>query len=238
MTNPAKSLTIETRYRPSPGAWGREDLIEASKAYGDHIARFAEIAVRNEEHVGRGECWDMANEAIGSISASAPLLPKPVQSIGRTHGHLIYHGEGAAIPDLQKGVWRGGDLCVRRGDIIEWRRAKVSTVQPRSEATLGTPDHTSVVVEDAFVRTKLSTQLGEDGTFELQPSAIGTVTVVEQAMRQLPVRNRYDLSTLVQGEISIYRPVSMAKYLGLDKVTAVWPPPSPCYEVQAQNVAA
>jgi len=231
MTNPTRSLTIETRFRPSPGAWGRDDLITASKLYGDVIARFAENAVRNEQHVGRGECWDMASEAITSVAAAAPHLPKPVESIGRTHGHLIFHGEGGVAPDLQKGNWRGGDVCVRRGDIIEWRRAKVSTVHPRNDTTLGNPDHTAIIVEDSFIRTKLSpSPMNEDGTLELRPASIGTITVIEQAIRQLPVRNRYDLSTLAQGEVWIYRPISMAKYLGQEKVTAVWPPPLPAYE--------
>lgn len=53
----------------------------------------------------KGECWDMASEALASVTD----LPPPVPSIARTHGHLIFCGSAKSkdVKRDQRGRWRG-----------------------------------------------------------------------------------------------------------------------------------
>ena len=129
-------MTREGRYRPIPAPWDGERLYAASEMYGPLLVAFVNRAVASRRPVARGECWDVAAEALNSVATS---LPKPFPSIGRTHGQLIFYGKAGG---RNEGVWRGGDAYVRPGDIVEWRTVRIREVgmQAGSYSTLGDPE--------------------------------------------------------------------------------------------------
>ncbi|OSD03738.1 hypothetical protein PYCCODRAFT_1434125 [Trametes coccinea BRFM310] len=204
--NDARTVQRHAAYLPRPAPWDPERLVAAHETYGETIASFAESFEGTGRHCARGECWDLANEAIKSFE-QYDWVPKPVPSISRTHGHLIYEGRAADKGRTQVGRWRGGDDRVRRGDIVEWRKARVSR-GPYAWSTLGDPDHTAVIVRDMVPRTAV-----KDG-MAVPPRELGTLEVVEQGVTSPPKRERYDLSQFEEGEVWIYRPVGMVEYLG------------------------
>ncbi|CDO70437.1 hypothetical protein BN946_scf184999.g78 [Trametes cinnabarina] len=196
--NDPRTIQRHAAYLPRPSSWDRERLVAAHQTYGETIASFAESFEGTGRHCARGECWDLADEAIKSFE-QYDWVPKPVPSISRTHGHLIYEGRAADKGRTQVGRWRGGDDRVRRGDIVEWRKARVSK-GPYAWSTLGDPEHTAVVVADMVPRTAVA-----DG-LSVPPRELGTLEVVEQSVRSPPKRERYDLSQLEEGEVWVYRP--------------------------------
>ena len=133
----------QARYSPRPEPQSHDQLVAANASYGEVIAQYAEAAEQAQQPAGRGECWDLANEAIKSCSEFD--VPQPVPSISRTHGHLIYEGKAwGKAASQQTGRWRGHDVMIRRGDIVEWRRVKIreSGAPAGSWSTLGDPDRT------------------------------------------------------------------------------------------------
>lgn len=132
----------EGRYRPRPRIehdWDAERLYRASETYGPRIVRFAQDALARGVPVARGECWDLANEAIAACEADK-IGDAPFPSIARTHGALLYYaraGTGEVV-----GTWTGGDVYVRPGDIVEWRSVTIREVgmAPGSYSTLGDPE--------------------------------------------------------------------------------------------------
>lgn len=168
-TDPAATYRCEVAYRPPPPAWQDEERLKsAGEGYGEWIATFAEDAAAREQHVGNGECWTLADEAIKYTNREAKLTAENrlMQSIGRTHGHLIYACR-ADEKHGQSGRWRGGDRIrnnwggLRRGDIIEYRAARLRVAdQPRMTMRMGNPpsqpDHTGVVVSNTPVPERLS----------------------------------------------------------------------------------
>ena len=130
----------EARYRPRPdvASWDAHALYAHSEALGVHVARFAEEALEQGEPVARGECWDLASEALGAAgAASGGGGGKPFPSIGRTHGALLFHAVAG-----RDGTWTGGDAYVRAGDVVEWRTVRISEVGARrgEYMILGDPD--------------------------------------------------------------------------------------------------
>ena len=103
--------------------------------------------------------------------------------------------------------WRGGDDRIRRGDIVEWRSVRLGMGRG-SYALLGSPDHTAVIVSDSIPSVGVS-----DGQ-SVEPSQLGFLEVVEQSVGKPPARERYDLSQMQEGEMWIYRPISMEAYVG------------------------
>ena len=191
----------EAFWKGHPQYWSGSDLYDASVMYGDLVAEFAELAMQERRHVGRGECWDLANDGlkhVGVLATSAyPPFPKPMASIGRSHGHLIFSATAGS-----PGVWRGGDNAVRRGDIVQWLTVKIKPYgQPLATMTLGEPDHTAVIVADSGINGL--DEMGEDGLQPLDASGIGTLEVVEQSARELPTRRTYDMSQFLSGKVSI-----------------------------------
>jgi hypothetical protein len=114
-----------------------------------------------------------------------------------------------------EGRWRGGDNRIRRGDIVEWRKVRIGL--PGGFATLGDPDHTAIIIADAVPRRSPS-----DGEL-MSPADFGSITVVEQSQGKLPERTDYDLKCLQEGEMWVYRPISMQTYLGVAELTAEAP---------------
>ena len=204
-------------YLPRPEALGRQELVEAHESYGETIALFAESFLGTDQPCGRGECWDLADQALKYFE-QYDYIPKPVQSITRTHGHLIYEGKANNQGKEMVGRWRGGDDRIRRGDIAEWREVKIGVKgAPGSFSRLGFPDHTAVIVNDS----RLLPAAKDGGS--LKPSDLGTIAVVEQSQGHPPSRKSYDLSCLQEGEMWIYRPIGMKAYLHVDELT-VEPP--------------
>jgi hypothetical protein len=216
--NDRRQVKRDAVYLPRPKPLAKEILVEAHSTYGETIASFAESFVGSGEYCARGECWDLANEALKYFD-EFDYVPKPVPSISRTHGHLVYEGKALGKGQGMVGRWRGGDDRVRRGDIVEWRLVRIATygAPPGNYSTLGEPDHTAVVVRETVPRVVV-----EDGG-PLSPEELGSLEVVEQSVGQLPERRVYDLRGFEEGEMWIYRPVGLEAYLGVQGVTAKRP---------------
>ena len=215
--------TREAAWVPTPEPWIAEDLRIASQMYGDLVASFAERAMGQRRHVGRGECWDLANEALREIANTQQgVLPKVMPPIAHSHGHLIFTCVGG-----QTGTWKGGDDTVRRGDIVQWLNVKIKVVgQPHVTMTLGVPDHTAIIVSDSHISSLTVDSNTDEKGQPLHPSAIGSLDVIEQSVRELPTRRVYDMRQFLSGEVWIYRPMPMELFLGMAEITAVWPPPA------------
>jgi hypothetical protein len=211
--NPRDSRSTKriARYLPSPESLSQEELNEAHETYGDTIAQYAESFLESGQVCGRGECWDLAHEALKYFQ-DYDYVPKPIPSIGRTHGHLIFEARVSDGGRKMEGRWRGGDNRIRRGDIVEWRKVRIGL--RGGFATLGDPDHTAVIIAEVIPRCSPS-----DGE-HMSPADIGTLTVIEQSLGKLPERADYDLKSLEEGEMWIYRPISMQAYLGVGDLTA------------------
>jgi hypothetical protein len=204
--NDSNVVKRSAKYLPRPEARDRATLVEAHETYGETIAAYAESYAGTGQFCARGECWDLANEALKSF-AQYDYVPPPVPSISRTHGHLIFMGKASQGGAVQEGRWRGGDDRVRRGDIAEWRSVRVS-MRGGGYAILGNPDHTAVIVRDAVPSRPVA-----DGD-SVRPAEIGVLEVVEQGVTSPPARQRYDLSMFEEGELWIYRPIGMETYVG------------------------
>ncbi|TFY63901.1 hypothetical protein EVJ58_g2963 [Rhodofomes roseus] len=208
--NDTRTVRREARYLPRPAPMDRAALVEAHETYGETIASFAESFVEAGEYCARGECWDLAAKAIECFE-QYDYVPAPIPSTQRTHGHLIFEGKAMGKGN-QVGRWRGGDDRVRRGDIVEWRKVRFVVSNGRTTYTqwMGNPDHTAVIVSDAVPSVQVA-----DGQF-MKPADLGTLEVVEQSVSTdiRPKRNQCVMSGFEEGEIWIYRPVSMQAYIG------------------------
>lgn len=200
------SVQRSAQYLPRPAPWPRDALVDAHETYGETVAAFAEGFEGTGQPCARGECWDLAAEALKYV-AQFDYVPRPVQSISRAHGHLIYAGWAKNKGAQQAGRWRGGDDRVRRGDILEWRSARVSQ-GPHGWSTLGNPDHTAVIVRDMVPRASVSDGLA------VRPADMGELEVMEQGVGSPPKRATYELANFEEGEVWIYRPVGMEAYVG------------------------
>jgi len=129
----------EARYRPIPSPWDGQKLYEAHEIYGPRLAEYAQQAVSNGVPIARGECWDLAHEGLLAIGKEVFQSLQPFNSIGRTHGHLIFW---ANAEEVENGKWYGGDQYVREGDVVEWRKVKIREVGmgAGSYSILGDPD--------------------------------------------------------------------------------------------------
>ncbi|KAL4263821.1 hypothetical protein AB1N83_004669 [Pleurotus pulmonarius] len=202
----------QAQYLPRPKALEQGPLVRAHETYGETIAAFAESFVGTGQYCSRGECWDLASEALKYFD-QFDYVPKPVPSISRTHGHLIFEGKANGLHKTV-GRWRGGDDRVRRGDIVEWRKVKIGLVggAPGSWAILGDPDHTAVIVRDS---TMAGGRMVRDGD-SIKPGDLGSLEVVEQSVGSPPDRKEYDLNAFEEGEMWIYRPIGMKDFLGCE----------------------
>lgn len=200
------------RFLPRPQPLDKETLIAAHNTYGDTIASFAEGYVEAQQYCARGECWDLASEGLKYFE-QFDYVEKPIPSLAKTHGHLIA-SFNADVSGTPIGMWRGGDDRVRRGDIVQWKSVKIDIIMNwgRGAATLGAPDHTSIVVSDLVPGCPVG-----DGEW-LDIARFGTLEVVEQSVSTggLPKRAEYELSGLAQGEVWIYRPIGMRTYVGTE----------------------
>lgn len=204
--NDTQAVQRSARYLARPQPKDHAALVEARETYGETIAAFAESFEGTGQYCARGECWDLANEALKYFEQYDYVL-KPVPSISRTHGHLIFEGKAEGNGAIQVGRWRGGDDRVRRGDIVEWRSVRVG-MGAHGYAMLGSPDHTAVIVSESLPTVSVA-----DGK-SVKPAELGSLEVVEQSVGSPPRRERYDLSQMQEGEVWIYRPIGMQAYVG------------------------
>ncbi|KAI8450548.1 hypothetical protein BY996DRAFT_4587295 [Phakopsora pachyrhizi] len=214
-------------YRPGGKNFSYKKLVEAAEFYGPRIVEFAEAAESSQRHVGRGECWDLANEALKSFEGTIgekDILP--MTSIDRRHGVLLYHGSARSLRDGEGEWYESEDLGnVRSGDIIEWRTASCGTINPKFTCTLGDPDHTAIIVDAS------KSNGNSHSSTSFSPHLLGNLTVVEQSLKQLPVRRTYEMSSLTKGQVWIYRAMSVRDLVGgcyesLERL----PPCEPCFK--------
>lgn len=201
--NDPNAIRRSASYLPPPSPKDRQTLVGASETYGETIAGFAESFEAAGKPCARGDSWDLASEALKYFD-QYDYVPKPVPSISRTHGHLIFEGKVSGDGAVQAGRWRGGDNCIRRGDIVEWREARINT-SANAWSILGA--HTAIVVRESMPA------LGEGD--RMRPVDIGSLEVVEQTSGRPPARKTYDLNQMMEGEIWIYRPIGMEAYIGV-----------------------
>jgi hypothetical protein len=98
-------------------------LQQAAETYGVAVAAFAERAEASGRPVARGECWDVAHEALLHAESLFGPHDAPILSTARAHGHLLFCGKPGV------GRWRGGDDRLRAGDIVEWRTVRIGMGQ-------------------------------------------------------------------------------------------------------------
>lgn len=194
-------VTRWARFRPRPEPLSSSVLQQAAEAYGATVAAFAERAEASGRPVARGECWDIAHEALLHAESLFGPHDAPILSTARAHGHLLFCGKPGV------GRWRGADDRLRAGDVVEWRSVRIG-MGYGAFALLGEPDHTAVLVQDTVPRCAVS-----DGQ-SVKPADVGVLTVVEQSAGHAPKRDSYDLGKLQQGEVWVYRPIGMITYLG------------------------
>ncbi|KAH9812551.1 hypothetical protein DFH28DRAFT_899131 [Melampsora americana] len=215
VNKPFPPKEVKAQYRQTPELQTLNQLILSSQTYSPTILQYLESVEQNQEHVGRGECWDLANEALKSISSLSPHLPLPLTSLNRTHGWLLYHGESYGLGH-GKGQWSPDFLDqIRPGDVIEWRLVSCNTLYPTLMCKLGDPEHTAMILD--VQSSNLSHRF-------FPPSQLGQITVLEQSLKQTPIRRTYDLSTISSGSVWIYRPDSEFNLLGSSANSCDWPP--------------
>ncbi|GAA6028515.1 hypothetical protein JCM8097_007259 [Rhodosporidiobolus ruineniae] len=218
----------EGRYRPRCPPLDGQTLYDASETYGPLVVQWAEAARAAGVPVARGECWDLANEALLSITNEhAGQVPAPFPSIGRTHGALLYHAHAGQRDEQGRvsGTWTGGDVYVRPGDVVEWRKVTIREVgmQRGAYSKLGDPDHTALILSAA---PPLSPPSPADDTLtdpSYPLSSLVSLTVLEQSLGHAPKVATYDLAALSEGEVWIYRPCGMRTLCGMEELSAAWP---------------
>lgn len=216
-SNPKTTVKAQQKHFPPPAALSEEDLLKASKTYGENIAKWAEDGVGSR--VGDGECWTLIYSALSDIADTYRRVGQvpPLVSQGRTHGVMILSVSGAS-PGSNTGMLSLAD--VRRGDILELKSAHFKILEAAgdvqkpvfkpgsmvSEAIKGGGErnirmarHTAIVVGVEGDAVKVVEQNG---------STIGGVGL-----------EKYDLNTMQGGEMEIWRVVG-EKYLGA--LEAIW----------------
>lgn len=206
VTHGTGSVARWARFRPRPEPMSGVALRRAAQTHGVAVAAFAVRAEASGRPVARGECWDIAHEALlHAASLCDDSNDAPFLSTSRAHGHLLFCGRSGGV-----GRWRGGDDRLRAGDVVEWRSVRIGAAAKQfgAFAILGDPDHTAVLVEDTVPRRAVA-----DGE-SVRPADVGVLTVVEQSAGRAPRRESYDLAKLQEGEVWVYRPIGMVEYLG------------------------
>jgi hypothetical protein len=175
----------------------RAALISTHETYGETMATYAETYAD-----GNGACQGsgiLAHEAI-EYFAQFDYMPPPCPSFGRQHGHLIF----SSIPrGGGKGVWRGGDTRLRRGDVIELKNMRMMYGN----------GYKFLPMQDAIV-TQDSEPVGSPLVADGRQVQLGEVQVVEQRVGDIARRTTYDFKSMDVEEVSVYRVVGQREYLG------------------------
>lgn len=88
-SSPLSTVKAEQKHIPPPPQPSEEDLLKASKMYGENIAMWAEESLNTR--VGDGECWTFTYAALSDIAETMRRVGQipPLLSQGRTHGICI-----------------------------------------------------------------------------------------------------------------------------------------------------
>jgi len=169
-------------YIPSPivhNVPSKSDLVGYSGRFGDYIASWCDHKMGQQ--VGRGECWDLAQEALLKGCGKHAMV-----STYTHHGFPILRiaGSNSGISFID-GVGQFDEI--RRGDILQFKSCIFVDKQAGSTKTVGAPDHTAVVLDN----------LGDK------------IIVAEQNVNntRFVVKGEYCLKDLTTGETYVYRPV-------------------------------
>ena len=216
-SNPRATVKAQQKHFPPPAALSDQDLLKASKTYGENIAKWAEDSVGTR--VGDGECWTLIYSALSDLAETYRRVGQipPLVSQGRTHGIMILSVSGTS-PGSNTGMLHLAD--VRRGDILELHSAHFRILDAAGEVQKPVFKPGSMVSEpikgggERNVRMARHTAVvvGVEGdavrVVEQNGSTVGGVGL-----------ERYDLDTMQGGEMQIWRVVGET-YIGA--LEAVW----------------
>lgn len=236
------NFECKVSYAEPPSPWGElshPGLLKASaEGYGELVAR--KVEQWEGTVVGDGECWTLAAQALQEVNREQGYAPdvQMLESVGRTHGHLVYHGSVDAASGQASGVWRGGDVGqVRRGDILEWATSAFHLPDGRTVSLgapeRGMPDHTAVIIgvtpspHGSSAAPPSSHPSLPSNQFTLTPSElVGSITVLEQAAGQVVHRTSFPFGDAprawTKGALWIFRPVGRQSLLEGEVEPAAW----------------
>ena len=195
--DPMRTVKAEQKHLPPPAPLSEEELDLAHKNYGQNVATWCESSSGT---VGDGECWTLIQNALQDLASSYRLHGKeaPLISQGRSHGYRIL-ALTAGAPGSNEGLLQLAD--VRRGDILQMRAAHFRIIEEApvervawgnwqkgaGEKNVRLAHHTAVIT-------------GVGGA---------VIKVVEQngAVPLTVSEDEYDLTTMIKGDVNIYRVV-------------------------------
>ena len=216
-SNPRATVKAQQKHFPPPAALSEEDLLKASKLYGENIAKWAEDSVGTR--VGDGECWTLICSALSDIADTyrrAGLVP-PLMSQGRTHGVLIL-SVSASSPGSNTGMLYLAD--VRRGDILELNGAHFKILESAGDVQKPVFKPGSMVSEYIKGGGERNIRMGRHTAIVVGVEGDAVKVVEQNASTSDGVGlEKYDLNTMQSGEMQIWRVVG-EKYVGA--LEAVW----------------
>ena len=172
------NVVIE-KYIPSPidSIPSKQELIANHQRFGEYIASWCEH--HRGKTVGRGECWDLAKEALQKGCGNHAFVSNyvihgyPILQIANTGSGIYFINNSLQLDE------------VRRGDILQFNACTFYDASTGVTQSAGAPDHTSVVV-------------GKTGD---------KLMVLEQNMggKRYVVDGEINLKNLTKGEVYVYR---------------------------------
>lgn len=156
----------------------REELENYSEKFGPHVASWCERKLGQK--VGSGECWDLSYNALEKGCGNFAFV-----STYTHHGYPIYSTKAAEGGLLQQDV--PASDSVRRGDIIQFKEAKLFDKKTGKYSQVGMPDHTSIVLAN------------NGNVLSVAEQNINGVKIVQSG--------EINLQDLYDGSLVIYRPV-------------------------------
>ena len=198
--------TVKGEYKHVPIASGKQrrmsgeqhDILTASQRklasewYGRHVFDF--VARHVGSVVGDGECWTLARQALveAGKKAVAEGHEPPMVSLGRVHGECVLEWAAESQIDVVASLKLAK---VAKGDILEMNGArfykeKMLFGMLKETTTVNMGNHTAVVESVEGSKIKV---------VEQNANVQGRVT-----------RGEYELSEMLSGKITIYRPVGQS----------------------------
>jgi hypothetical protein len=192
--DPVRTVRIEQRHVSVPRPLTTAGLIACAEQYGPALVAYCRA--HWGQQVGNGECWTLASDGLKSI-------PGALESQGVVHGHPIYRCQA-------------GERCVqiehlRAGDIIQYWSAKFHNPRTGTTSWAGMPDHTAIITSTVSAEKSHAGTAFPQVTCILAEQNVGGVKRVQEG--------RVDLDTLVEGLVTVYRPVHAT---WVQPLTAEW----------------
>ncbi|ODV83711.1 hypothetical protein CANARDRAFT_74713 [[Candida] arabinofermentans NRRL YB-2248] len=193
--SPVNSVTHETKHIPPPMAT-KQQLLQGSQRFGDHVASWCEDHISKK--VGDGECWTLAHDALEKGCGKHSFV-----SSGLQHGALIKTYTGTEKKG-EKPIVKNEPATdiLKRGDVLQFKDCCFRF--PHKAIFYGSPDHTAIILE---------VEEGEDGFDQL--------TVAHQNVNgsKVVVKEKLELSKLLEGELKVFRPVAAD---WIEELTPMW----------------